>query len=461
MALLGALLLVFQLLVRPQEFVPELHAYGLLNAAAALGVLGIVVETALGKQALPWTPQMPWLGVLVAWCFLVTVRQLGLEGLSVVWEFVGLSAIAMLVVAFAVRTAARWYTIVAALVAIGLAIAGTCIHQGHQQAECIVIDTSTGGDRAGEGVPDGRHCEDSYTCERQGKANTTYACEKVGLFGTFTEGARVRWRGTLGDPNELALALGATMPFCFAFSSAKKNGGVSLLCALAVAVALWCVVLTRSRGGQLIVLTVFGGYFVHRYATKGFLLAAMLALPVLLLGGRAGEEAQSSSLERVDLLYDGMAMVRAHPLLGVGTGQFMNHTWNGLTAHNSYVLTAAELGLPGSLFWLMLVYTSIKIPWVVATRPPPGLDSAIVAFALALVVSFAGILVGAFFLSFSYKSVLFIFFGLAGAMYGVVKRASPSFEVRVALKEVALVAVADAALLALVLVYSHFAEAHA
>src|SRR5260370_38244991 len=105
--------------------------------------------------------------------------------------------------------------------------------------------------------------------------------------------------------------------------------------------------------------------------------------------------------------------------------------------------------------------SSIKAPWAATPRPPPGLDRGIVAVALALVVSSAGILAGAFFLAFSYKPVLFIFFGLAGAMYGVVKRASPSFEVRVALKEVALVAVADAALLALVLVYSHFAEAHA
>ena len=109
----------------------------------------------------------------------------------------------------------------------------------------------------------------------------------------------------------------------------------------------------------------------------------------------------------------------------------------------------------------MLVYTSMKIPWIVATRPPPGLDPRIRPFALALVVAFAGMLVGVFFLSFCYKTVLFIFFGMSGALYGTVRRACPSFEVGVSFKEVTRVAVADVAVLVFVLVYSHLKGAHA
>jgi O-antigen ligase len=188
---------------------------------------------------------------------------------------------------------------------------------------------------------------------------------------------------------------------------------------------------------------------------KGALAGALLALPVLLLGGRGGEEAESSSLERIDLLYEGMDMIRAYPVLGVGVGQFVDHAYNGMTAHNSYVLAAAELGLPGSVLWMMLVYTSIKIPWAVMARPLPGLDERFRPFALALVVAFAGFLVGIFFLSFCYKAVLFIYLGLSGALYGAVKRACPAFDVRVSWREVVGVAAADAAMLAFVLVYSH------
>jgi hypothetical protein len=462
-ALIGALLLVIVLLVRPQEFIPALQSVSVLNAFAALAALGIALELALGKQSSLWTPQLPWLAGFVGWCFLVTVRRLGREGLIVAWEFVGLSAVFMLVVTFAIRKAAHWRAAAATLIAVSVLIAGTCIHQSTQQAECIAIDTSSvGAERSGEGVSDGRACDNAFVCEKGGKPHVAYACEKIGLFGTFTEGRRVRWRGTLGDPNELALLLGATMPLVFAFaSSSRKKGWATIAATIALGVMLVCVVLTGSRGGQLVVITVFGVYFVRRYGFRGALAGAILALPVLLLGGRSGEEAESSSLERIDLLYEGMDMIRAYPLLGVGAGQFIDHAWNGTTAHNSYVLAAAELGLPGSLLWAMLVYTSIKIPWVVATRPPRELDERVRPFALALVVAFAGMLVGVFFLSFCYKAVLFVFFGLSGAMYRVVKRASPGFELVVSPKEIARVAVADIAILAFVLLYSHVKGAHA
>ncbi len=232
----------------------------------------------------------------------------------------------------------------------------------------------------------------------------------------------------------------------------------------AVALALACVVLTGSRGGQLVVLTVFGAYFVRRYGYKGVVLGAIFALPVLLFGGRAGEEADSSSLERVDLLYEGMDMIREYRVLGVGVSQFTDHAFGAMTAHNSYVLAAAELGLPGCLLWSMLVYSSVKIPWAIASRPlasPGALDPRFRPLARALFVAFAGILVGVFFLSFCYKAVLFVYFGLSGALFVAVKQACPAFDVRISGREVALVAVADAALLVFVFVYSRWQMSHA
>jgi O-antigen ligase len=221
-----------------------------------------------------------------------------------------------------------------------------------------------------------------------------------------------------------------------------------------LAVALYCVVLTGSRGGQLVIITVFGVYFIRRYGAKGVIIGATLALPVLLLGGREGEEAESSSLERIQLLYEGMDMIKAYQPFGVGVGQFPEHAFNFLTAHNSYVLAAAEMGIVGSLLWTYLVYISVKIPYVIATRPPPELDPRIPPFAYALVVSFAGTLVGIFFLSFCYKQMLFIYFGLSGALFGIAKSASPSFEVKISKKELAIIAVLDFVLLAAIFVYS-------
>jgi hypothetical protein len=464
-ALGGLLMVVFVLLVRPQEFVPALQTFSLLNAVTAITAVGVFVEVGLGKQRAPWTPQVPWLAAFLAWCFLVTVRRLGLAGLTVTWEAVGLSAVFMMAVVGAAGTFARWRTVAGALVAVGTLIACVCIHQAQQPAECIAIDTSSlGGERSGEGTSDGRACDNEYICEAQGKPRTSYECEKVGLFDTFTEGQRVRWRGTLGDPNELALLLGAIIPLAFALAGIARSKWFGAVMAGAVGLALGCVVLTGSRGGQLVVMTVLGAYFVRRYGKRGVILGAIFALPVLLFGGRAGEEADSSSLERIGLLYEGMDMIRAYPVLGVGVSQFTDHAFGAMTAHNSYVLAAAELGLPGCLLWTMLVYASVKIPWEIASRPHASLgalDPRFRPMARALFVAFAGILVGVFFLSFCYKAVLFVYFGLSGALFVAVKRACPAFDVRISAREVALVAVADAALLVFVFVYSRWQMGHA
>jgi O-antigen ligase len=459
-AIAGTLLLVFVSLLRPQEFIAALRPLSLLNLCATIAVVGLAFELALGKQRAPSTPQLPWLAAFILWGLLVTVPRTGTEGLTATWDHVGLSTIFMLLVAFSARTWGRLRSVSAMLLGVGALLCCVCIHQAMQPSECIVMDSSAGNDHAGEGAPDGRSCDSAWECERNGKAHTDYACEKVGLFGTFSTGKRVRWRGTLADPNEVAVALAAIMPLSFAFAAVARRFWVSVVAVVILGLTIVTVIHTSSRGGQLVVLTVFGLYFVRRYGWKGLLVGAVVAAPVLLFGGRSGEEAESSEVERLDLLYEGMDMIRAHPFIGVGIGQFVENVPTGQTAHNSYVLACSELGFPGSLLWLMLVYTSMKIPWTVLSRPPAGLDARVLPFALALVASFAGILVGILFLSFCYKAFLFIYFGMSGALYGVVRRSCPEFEVRVAPKEIARVLVAEVVLLAFVLVFSHVKAAH-
>lgn len=45
MALVGVLLVVFVLLVRPQEFVPALQTFSVLNAVTAVTAVGVAFET--------------------------------------------------------------------------------------------------------------------------------------------------------------------------------------------------------------------------------------------------------------------------------------------------------------------------------------------------------------------------------------------------------------------------------
>jgi O-antigen ligase len=173
-----------------------------------------------------------------------------------------------------------------------------------------------------------------------------------------------------------------------------------------------------------------------------------------LLGGRADADADESSMERLELLYEGVSLVIAHPLRGVGMGQFADQVASPLhlTAHNSYLLTAAEMGIPGFFCWSGILWTSLKIP-LTAWRTP-RLSAEIQSTAMALVVSFLGILVGIFFLSFAYKQLLFVWFGLAGAFYFIVREEDPTLEVKLGWKDALGVLGADLAILGLLYAYT-------
>ena len=457
MALFGALFLIFVTIIRPQEFIPQLQAVSLPNLATAVAVLGIGFEIATGKQKLESTPQVPFVLAFFAWSAVATSLKLGVRGgVEGTWVTVGISGILMVVVALATRSYARYRALAVLVVLLAVMVSVVGAHQAAQTAQCIGRDRATTTDQS-EGEPDGRACESSYLCEKEGaKAGLDYDCEKVGLFGTTTQGRRSRWRGTLGDPNEFALFIGTALPFLFALGAIANKKILFPIIVGVLGICLYAVVVSGSRGGQLVVLTVFGVYFVRRYGLKGLVVAAVMALPIFMFGGREGEEADSSSLERTELLYEGIDMLKAYPIVGVGIGQFVENTPNHLTAHNSYLLAASELGVVGSLIWSMLFYVSVKIPFVIATRLPAGVDPRLAKFATALCVSYAGMLVGVFFLSFCYKQLLFMFFGLSGSLYGTVRRANPTFNVGLGKKELVYVALVDLVLIVFIFGYSRY-----
>jgi O-antigen ligase len=133
----------------------------------------------------------------------------------------------------------------------------------------------------------------------------------------------------------------------------------------------------------------------------------------------------------------------------VGIGRFTEHHY--LTAHNSLILVVAELGLPGMLLWTSIVYVALKIA-VQGMRPdvaPVGRT-----WALALLASTTGLVVGAFFLSFAYKDVFWIYVGLTGVLFQAIRRHEPTFSVDFGIRDLGVVALVDLGLLAAVGVFS-------
>ena len=448
-AIVGLLLLVQ---IRPQEFLISLRAVPWLYLFFALSILGYAVDIRTRLSKVVAAPQLQWIAIFFVWCIITLVVR---NPAAIQKEAIGLliTLIFGLAVGHTVQSFRGFQVITGTLLAIGLFLAGTGIYQGMAPFGCLEINDSD--NTRTDGKFNGQLCTTAEECRRvDPEPGKDYACERVGLFGTFTvEEGRVRYLGTMQDPNELALVLGVTVPFAFAFYQRKRSLARLILMLLTVGMVGTCIVMTKSRGGQLVMLTAMGAYFIRRYGIKGMVVGGVLASPMLLLGGREGEKASASSMERIECMYEGIDMFKSNPLFGVGKGQFTEHHY--LTAHNSYLLVASELGLPGMFLWSVIVFLTMKtlVQAIQRFANRPEAEPASV-WAMALLASMSGMLVGCFFLSYSYEQTLWVYLGLVGAFFGAAKRHDPAWEVKVSSRELVGIAVADVAIVVALFVYS-------
>lgn len=457
---IGAILLVIVLLVRPHEVIPALDGIGLLNIVFGFGALVAIGELVTSGGALSsWaSPQLPWIAAFVLWTYVATIRNLGFgPAITEVTVNVLYSALFGLIVMAGGRSFLRFQTLAVVLLGITVFLCGVSIAQVKNGFECISLEVDAAGHAdTSVGEPTGGSCDNVLDCEKTAvSSRMQFECERPGPFGTFSTGhGRVRWRGKLADPNEMALCMGASLPFLFAWHRQSKRKVRHVVLAALLGLVGYTIILSGSRGGVLVLIIVAGTYFVRSQGAKGVLLAGVGALPLLMLGSRSSEEADSSANERVGLLYDGIDMIKQFPLFGVGQNQFQEHAWPPLTAHNSYVLAASELGLPGMLLWTALMYLTCRIPLEIFLRPPQGMDPRLHEYAFALLVSLGGFLVGIFFLSFCFHPLLFIYIGLTGALFCAVRVHAPHFKIPFTPKQVGALFLVDIALLAGIFVYT-------
>ena len=435
-ALPGLAALVVLILIKPQEFVPGLEGLPLLYVFLGLTIFGLLVDLKLGYSRFDPPPQWPYVAIYVPWCLFSQVANIG--GARIVNTTIDLAIIVVLFLSLSLGTRSfrGFEVVVGALLAASMFVAVVCFNQGFAPLACAVQQ----GEELETLRSDGRPCNNEEDClAGDAEPGAVYRCEREGAFGTVSVGrGRVRYRGVLKDPNEVALAIGAALPFLVARVSRKRSiGTITQLVVLAAIIGV-TIVFTQSRGGILVFLAVIGVYGIKQYGLKGAAAGAILGLPLLLLGGRSGDEAKASADERTEALVEGLNMLRSNPLYGIGQSQFTEH--HTLTAHNSYVLALAETGIPGFILFSFILYLSIKIPVQAMRRYGSNADAKVAStWALAVFASFCGVAVGSFFLSFTYHQVLWIYFGVSGALYGAIRRHDPTFEIETSLLEKTLI----------------------
>jgi len=426
-AIPGISALIIFILARPQESFPLLQRVPFLHLFTALAVLGWIIDVRLRRLQPDAAPTLPWAIGFFLWALIGTAVLLPDQLITRVLELTSLFALYG-TIAHGIQRFRTFQLVAGVVTATTLFIALVCFHQGLAEKQCIGGEESAGDI---SGVPDGRVCENNEQCRGpEAEPGFEYRCEHVGFFGTYSIDERVRYRGDLHDPNEVALAICAGgLSLLIGFAMRKRNPAAVFFYGLAAAIVFYTVYMTQSRGGLVAGLLVPGVFIVRRYGFKSLIPAMMVGVPVLLLGGRSGENAEQSTLERYEAWSTGISMFKSNPVLGVGARQFGEHHY--LTAHNSFVLTFAELGFPGFFLFVAIMYLSFKslIVGLRELRHVPGTDAA-TTWGLSLLASMAGIVFQINTLSFAYHAVMWIFFALCAGWTSAIRYHLPTFRVR-------------------------------
>lgn len=183
-------------------------------------------------------------------------------------------------------------------------------------------------------------------------------------------GTNLRPGYVAGDANYFATCILLVLPMAVYFVKMRGSVWQRLFCAMSLLTMLVGFTLASSRGG-LVGLCVAIVYMMlcSGQSRRGAMVIAILLLPMLLFS-------PASPLQRMlhenygdyvgaqirrEFWSAGLDMISAHPLTGIGLGNFTSHSvsrevegFHGI-ACNTFLEIAAELGIPGFLAYCAVV----------------------------------------------------------------------------------------------------------
>lgn len=203
-------------------------------------------------------------------------------------------------------------------------------------------------------------------------ANAYLVVKSVILYGNRWS---IRAEGVFGDPNYFAIALLIGLAFSIGLMRLyyPKRQFMWSTILLLLGFSLFK---TGSRGGFLGFLVMAASYILSREKKiKAVIIGIAILLPTIhflapnviyrFTGHSKGDE--GSTHTRWELQIAGLNMIKAHPFLGIGYGNFKSvapmynpKLTRGQIAHNTYMQVAAELGLPIFIIYALILLASIR-----------------------------------------------------------------------------------------------------
>jgi O-antigen ligase len=170
---------------------------------------------------------------------------------------------------------------------------------------------------------------------------------------------RLRGLGFVFDPNDFSQVMVSLLPLIFLWKTKNTFLNVFII-GIPVATLITGMFFTHSRGAALALMAVIVVVLRRKIGTvPAAVLAGALFAASLAVGWSGGRDvSMEAGADRLDAWSTGFQFIKQHPIFGVGSGRFAE--LNQITAHNTVIVCAAEIGLPGFCCWVLFVFTALR-----------------------------------------------------------------------------------------------------
>jgi len=211
-----------------------------------------------------------------------------------------------------------------------------------------------------------------------------YATGNLRMMGVRIEGIV---GGIFGNPNDLATSLDMIIPLALVLVMTQR-GIWRFICLVSIPMMALAVALTFSRGGFL-GLIIGSGLILWKLGEKNrarTVILSLLAVSVLAVAIPSkyserlstivenDKDKTGSANERKDVMYRALYTAVHHPVIGVGMSNFARYSIHEMVAHNSYFEIAAELGLAGLIFYLIMILAPLRSCQRIEQQTKPAPD---------------------------------------------------------------------------------------
>lgn len=211
---------------------------------------------------------------------------------------------------------------------------------------------------------------------------------------------RIRWVGVFDGIGSFCVAYNIALPFVLTYASVLPNAFMRWFNRLGLLALCLAIYYTGSRGGFLASLSIISLFLAikFRVSIKGILIAATVVVTAYMLAPThltQTTDSHKSAENRVDVWAQGLMMVTARPIVGVGRGNFK--VWTGkLIAHNSAIEIVGETGVVGLLLWGSLITAAFRMALLRYRAASEPMDKAVLR---ALMLAVIGYMVASMFVT--------------------------------------------------------------